>query len=92
MEKSDWLNHPALRDIHPVKKEIMLELIQNAQGKSLAKMAPYLQQATKRMKEENLQFSKEEYALIIDVMTQNMSPAERKQFEMAQKILMKNGL
>lgn len=90
MAVQDWINHPSLADMDPLKKEIILELMENAKGKSLAKMAPYLQKATLRMQKEHLSFTEEENALIIDVITQGMTPAERKQFEIARQIILKS--
>lgn len=89
MAAQDWINHPSLANMDPLKKDIILELMENANGKSLAKMAPYLQKATSRMQKEHLSFTEEENALIIDVITQGMSPAERRQFETARQILLK---
>lgn len=90
MAAQDWINHPSLANMDPLKKDIILELMENADGKSLAKVAPYLQKATSRMQKEHLSFTEEENALIIDVITQGMSPAERRQFETARQILLKS--
>lgn len=90
MAAQDWINHPSLANMDPLKKEIMMELMENANGKSLTKMAPFLQKATARMQQANLFFTEEENALIIDVITQGMTPSERKQFEMVRQLMLKS--
>lgn len=87
MANNDWLNHPALSKMEPAKKEIMRQLIQASRGKSMPQMIPLLQAATAKMKQQNLSFSKEENALIMELISQSMSPAEKKQFEKIKKML-----
>ena len=87
MANNDWLNHPALSKMEPAKKEIMQQLIQSSRGKSMPQMIPLLQAATAKMKQQNLSFSKEENALIMELISQSMSPAEKKQFEKIKKML-----
>lgn len=88
MRQENWLNHPALKNIDPRKKEIILTLIQESAGKPLAQSAPILMKANQQLKSQGLTFTRAENDLIISVLTDGMSPSEKQQFNMVKQILM----
>ena len=71
----------------PRKVQILQELAQTTKGKDMKSMAPLLAKATKKMREENLQFTAKESELMMDILTQNMSPQEKQKAEMMKKIM-----
>ena len=81
MNQKPWLNHPVLRNMHPVKLKVINELAENASGKPLIQTAPYLLKAQQTLKEANLSFSPEESALLMEILTKDMSSAEKQQVE-----------
>jgi len=81
MNQKPWLNHPALRAMHPVKLQVINELAENASGKPLTQTAPYLLKAQKTLKEAGLSFSSEESTLLMEILTKDMTPSEKQQLE-----------
>ena len=81
MNQKPWLNHPALKTMHPVKLQVINELAENASGRPLIQAAPYLLKAQQTLKEAGLSFSSEESALLMEILTQDMTPTEKQQLE-----------
>lgn len=84
---NSWTNNPKLRNVDPRKMAILLELMQKAEGKPMEQLIPLLIAANRRLQQQNMTFTKEESEVIIDVLTRNMSPRERAQFEMIKKLM-----
>lgn len=84
---TDWINHPAMKNIHPAKKQILLELSKNSKNASMDKLLPLMMSANTKLKSQGLNFSQQESDLIIDILSANLSPAERQKFEMLKKMM-----
>lgn len=84
---SDWLNHPSMKNIHPAKKQILQELMKNSNNLTFDKMLPLLVSTNSKLKSQGLSFTKPENDLIIDLLTSNLSPNERKKFEAIRKMM-----
>ncbi len=87
MADMSWSNNPRLKNIDPKKLAILIELMKEAEGKSMEQVLPLLMSTNKRLQEQNLVFSKEESELMIELLTKNMSPKEKMQFEMIRKMM-----
>lgn len=87
MMKKPWQNHPAIQTMHPVKLQVLNELAENASGKPLPQTVPYLLKAQNTLKEANLSFSEEESALLIEILTADMTPQEKQQVERLKTLL-----
>lgn len=79
MQDMNWIQHPALKQIHPKKLEIIIELIRQTEGKPIAQSIPHLMKANQTLNEAGLSFSEEETSLIMDLLTKDMSAAEKQQ-------------
>lgn len=77
MQDMSWLHNPALKDIHPKKIEVITQLVKNTEGKPIAQSIPFLMQANKELQKEGLAFNEEETALIMDILTRDMTAAEK---------------
>ena len=84
---NSWTNNPKLRNLDPRKLAILKELMKQAEGKSMEQLIPLLIATNKRLSQQNLSFTREESELMLEVLTKNMSPKERAQFEMIKKIM-----
>ena len=71
----------------PRKLVILMELIKEAEGKSMDKMLPLIIKANKKLQDQNLAFTKDESDLMIEVLTKNMSPKDKTQFEMLRTMM-----
>lgn len=87
MSDTSWTNNPKLKNIDPRKMAIFLELIKEAEGKPTDKLVPLLINANKRLQQQNMTFTKDEGDIMMDILTKNMSPKEKQQFEMIKKIM-----
>jgi hypothetical protein len=87
MADTSWTNNPKLKNIDPKKLAILLELMKEAEGKPMDKLLPLLMTTNRRLQEQNLTFSKDESDLMIEILTKNMSPKEKQQFEMIRKMM-----
>ena len=88
MADTSWTKNPKLNNIDPRKLAILVELVNELEGKPLDKALPHLVAANKKLKEENLSFSKDENELLVEILGKNMSAKEKKQFEMMKNIIM----
>ncbi len=77
------------KTMHPVKVQVMKELIEKMQGKQMKDAAPYLVEASKKLKKHNLSFTPEEVSVLMESLTQGMSPAEKAKVEMMKNIIRK---
>lgn len=83
-----FLNHEALKNMNPKKVQILKELAAQTEGKADKEIAPLLLETMKKMQKENLTFTKEESGIMMDILTRNMSPAERAKVDMMKKMMM----
>lgn len=66
-----------------------MEVVSEAQGKTLQQSIPLLMKANSRLKEKNMNFSQEESALIMELLTKDMNPDEKARFESMRQMVMK---
>ena len=60
MSTSMFDEYDIFKTMHPVKLQVMKELAENMQGKSMKDAAPLLMAATTKLKNHNLSFSPED--------------------------------
>ena len=89
MADTSWTNNPKMKNVDPRKLAILLEVVKEAEGKPMDKLVPLLMNTIKRLKEQDLTFNKDESDILIDILTKNMSPKEKTQFEMIRKMMPK---
>lgn len=81
------MNRDQLRNISPAKLRIILDLMENSKGKGPESLMPMLLQANQKMQQQGIQFTPEESRLMLDLLKQDMTPAEVKKVEMMQSLL-----
>ncbi len=81
MNQNPWQTHPVLKNMHPLKLQVINELAQNAAGKPLPQTALYLLKAQQTLKSANLSFTQEESTLLMEILTKDMTPQEKQQVE-----------
>lgn len=89
MADNSWMNNPRLKNVDPRKLAILVELMKESEGKPMEQLVPLLVNTNKRLKEQNLNFTKDESDLMIDLITKNMNQKEKMQFEMIKQIMSK---
>lgn len=81
MRNKSWINNPALENMHPRKKEIIIELIHESEGKTLQQSIPIILKAKTKLKTADLSFTQQETGLIMELLTTDMSPQEKRKVE-----------
>ncbi len=81
MEQTPWLNHPDLKDMHPLKIQVMTELAESAFGKPLTQTVPYLLKAQQTLKSAGLSFTESESILLMEILTKDMTAEEKQKIE-----------
>lgn len=89
MEQSIFEQHEIFKTMHPIKLEVMKELAENMKGKQMKDAAPLILGATNKLKQHNLSFTAEESAILIEILSQGMSPQEKAKVEMMKNIMRK---
>lgn len=89
MSQSIFEQYDIFKTMHPVKLQIMKELVDNMKGKSMKEAAPLLMVAMNKLKGHNLSFTSEETKILMEVLTKDMSPQEKAKVEMMKKAVNK---
>ena len=69
------------QQLHPVKKQIIQQLANRGSISSPEFMLPQLMNINRELKKRNLSFTKEETALLINLMKSDMTPEEQKKVD-----------
>lgn len=87
MKDVSWMNHPALKNIDPRKQAILVELVNESEGKPLDKSLPCLMRASTKLKAQNLSFTPEESNLMIEILSKDMTPQDKMKLEAMKKMM-----
>ena len=77
----DWLNHPMLQKMDPVKLELIKTAASKVSGKSGNSMAPVLMSLITSANQKGIRFSSEEVSLILSILKQGKTPQEQQQID-----------
>ena len=72
----EWMNHPSLKNIDPVKLQMLMSLADQGKNKSQKELLPFLMAAAAQSRSCQNTFSREETDLILNVLKQGRSPEE----------------
>lgn len=82
-----WLENPILQNIDKRKLDLITQFAKEAEAKPLTQSLPLLMAVNKKLKSMNLSFTPEENSLIIDAITQDLSPEERLKVDAIKKLM-----
>lgn len=77
----DWINNPLLKDMDPVKLELIKIAAQQTAGKSGNSLAPVLMSLITSANRKGIRFSTDEITLILNILKQGKSPQEQQQID-----------
>ena len=72
----DWKNDPKLKEIDKTKLDMLQNLAEKGNGKSVPDMMPYLMSAAASGKKNGLHFSQNEISAVLEVMKAGKTPQE----------------
>lgn len=89
MNQSIFEQHEIFKTMHPVKIQVMKELAESMEGKSMKDAAPLLMNATAKLKSHNMSFTPQETTVLLEILTKDMSPQEKARVEMMKNVVKK---
>lgn len=82
MNQKDFFSTPEFQKLHPVKKQIIQELVSNQETMSPETILSKVMTINKELSKRNLNFSKEESSLLIQILKQSMSPSDQQKVDL----------
>ena len=80
-------NDPRLKNMSPIKRAIIGEIMTGRSNASMETMLPEIMKINNELNKRKLSFTREESQLIIDIMMENASPAEKQEIQMLKSFL-----
>ena len=77
----DWMNHPKLENLEPIKVELIRRACQQTSGKSGKDLAPIMMALITGANRQGIHFTPDEIALILDLLKEGKSEEERSQID-----------
>ncbi len=74
-------------NLSPLKRRIITELAGSSENKPMEQLLPEIMQINRELQKRNLSFTKEETNLIIDIMLDSASPADKQKISMLKSML-----
>ena len=87
--KQDWLNRPELKNLDPVKKKFLTDLMEEAEKTSQENLPKLYMKAFGQMNALKLKFTPQESELISEIIESQMPAQERSRFQAIKKMLKK---
>jgi len=81
-----WKNNPTLKGIDTEKLQFITEFASQVQGSKKEMMLPLLLSVTNKAKSKGINFTNDETDLIVNILSANMSSAEKQQIESIRKM------
>lgn len=75
-------NDPRLGNVDPIKLKIIKEIANRSQNQSVEQMLPQIMKINQELQSRNISFTKEETALLMDVIEESLPPKDRMKFNM----------
>ena len=85
---SDFSSNPKLHGIDPIKLKIIMEIKEKSKYKSMEELLPEIMKINQELNRRNMNFTQNETALLLDVIEESLSPAEKKKFHMLKGFMM----
>ena len=78
---NDWMNNPAMKNIDPIKLELIKKAASKTSGKSGKELAPIMMALISGANKQGIRFTPEEMTLILDILKDGKSKEEREQID-----------
>lgn len=84
---NQFKNNQDFQQIDSNKQQMIELLAQSLQGKQLTEALPIIMNWKKEMAQKNLSFTPDENTLLTSILTQQMTPDQKKQYEVLQMMM-----
>lgn len=78
---NDWMNNPAMKNIDPIKLELIKTAASKTSEKSGKELAPIMMALISGANKQGIRFTPEEMTLILDILKDGKSKEEREQID-----------
>lgn len=78
---NEWMNHPAMKNLDPVKLELIKTAAKQTEGKQGKSMAPVMMALITNANKRGIRFTPDEFSLIISILKEGKSKEEQEQIE-----------
>ena len=78
---NEWIDHPAMHNIDPLKLELIKTAARQTQGKSGKALAPVMMALITSANKKGIQFTPEEMSLVLSILKEGKSKEEQDQIE-----------
>ncbi len=89
MENS-WLNDPVVQKMDPRKKQVLVKLLKDVEGKNMNMGFSALMSANNQLSRQGLSFTPEETNLLVKRITSTLSPEDQKKAQMVMQMMSQN--
>ena len=89
MNNSVFEQYEIFKKMDPVKIQVMKELAEQMEGKALKDAAPVIMAASNKLEQQGKSFTPEETALLLEILTKDMTPQEKAKVEMMKSMMRK---
>ena len=81
MTQSNWLNHPEMEKLDPIKLELIKNAALQINGKSGNPMASVMMTLITSANKRGIRFTPDEVSLILEILKEGKSPQEKNQID-----------
>lgn len=78
---NDWMNHPAMQNIDPIKLELIKTVAAQTAGKSGSTLASAMMPLITSANRQGIRFTQEEFSLILSILKEGKSEKEKMQID-----------
>lgn len=78
---NEWMNHPLLKNMNPVKYNLIQMAANRTAGKSGKELMPVMMALITSANKQGIQFTPEEMSLILDIIKEGKTPEEQSQID-----------
>lgn len=87
MQQQDFFSTPEFQHLHPLKQKIIKEIALSSENASVEAMIPKIMSINNELRRRNLSFTKSESKLMINILTKDMSAADRSKIDMIMSMM-----
>ena len=80
-------SNPKLKNIDPLKLKIIMEIQRKSKNQSIESLLPEIMKVNQELNKRNMNCTKDESTLLMEVIEESLSPAEKKKFNMIKGFL-----
>ena len=78
---NEWLNHPSMKDMDPIKLELIKNAAKRTEGKNGKSLAPIMMSLITGAQKNGIRFTPDEMTMVISILKEGKSKEEQEQIE-----------